>query len=170
MPQIRFLNVLRVETSIISIDSNITDNIIRKVIKLLLEKYRIKNLPLRNTSINWIILWRLPIQTHPKPSITKKRIKKPSYLTWNFKRRKTVKKTSMPNPVKSFRYIKSYSSSSPRPVKIPSNSIKYNCQNISSLLRRRKTILEIRKNAKFLLVINNPIIYKSSKDFTNHRK
>ena len=43
-----------------------------------------------------------------------------------------VKKTSMPNPVKSLRYIKCYSSSTPRPVKSPSNSIRYNCENICS--------------------------------------
>ena len=33
-----------------------------------------------------------------------------------------VKKESMPNPVKSLGYIKWYSSRSPRPIKIPSNS------------------------------------------------
>ena len=38
-----------------------------------------------------------------------------------------------------------YSSSSPRPVKSPSNSLRYNCQKICSWLRTSKTILEIRK-------------------------
>ena len=31
-------------------------------------------------------------------------------------------------------------------------------------------MLEIRKEATFLYVINNPIIYKFFKDFTNHKK
>ena len=39
-----------------------------------------------------------------------------------------VKKTSMPNPVKS--PVKCYSSSSSGPVKNPSNSIRYNCKKI----------------------------------------
>ena len=34
LPQIRFLITLRIESSIISIDSNITDNIIRNVINV----------------------------------------------------------------------------------------------------------------------------------------
>ena len=37
-------------------------------------------------------------------------------------------------------------------------------------MRRPETILEIRKKATFLEVINKPIICKFSKDFTNHRK
>ena len=57
---------------------------------------------------------------------------------------KSVKRTSMPNPVKC------YSSSSPRPVKSPSNFVRYNCQKIWSSSRRPKTMLEIRKNATFL--------------------
>ena len=34
-------------------------------------------------------------------------------------------------------------------------------------MRRPKTIKEIRKKVTFLLVINNPMIYKFLKDFTN---
>ena len=52
---------------------------------------------------------------------------------------KFVKKTTMPNPVKTLGYIKSYISSSPRPVKSPSNSIRYNCE-ISSWSRQPKTM------------------------------
>ena len=83
-----------------------------------------------NSSINWIFLWRLPIQNHLKPSITEKRRNKAKYLTWNSIRRKFEKKTSMTNPVKSLGCIKCYSSSSPRPVKSPSNSMRYNCKKI----------------------------------------
>ena len=46
----------------------------------------------------------------------------------------------------------------------------YNCQKIYSWLIRSKTILEIRKKATFLWLINNSIIHKFFKDFTNHRK
>ena len=69
------------------------------------------------SSINWIFLWRLPIQTHSKTSITDKRRNKVKYLTWNSIRFKFVRKTSIPNHVESLGYIKCYSSSSPRPVK-----------------------------------------------------
>ena len=75
----------------------------------------------------------------------------------------------MPNLVKILGYIKCYSFSSPRPVKSPGNSIRYNCQKICSRLRRPKTLLEI-KRVTFLQMINNRIIYKFLKDFTNHRK
>ena len=90
------------------------------------------------------------------------------YLTWNSL--KFVKKTSMLNPVKSIGYIKCYSSSSPKPVKSPGNSIRYNCEKICSCSRRTKTILGIRKKATFLQMMKNPIIYKFLKDFTNPSK
>ena len=51
----------------------------------------------------------------------------------------------MPNPVKCLGYIKCYKWSSPRPAKNPSSPIRYNCQKISSWLKKRKTILEIKK-------------------------
>ena len=38
-----------------------------------------------------------------------------------------------------------YSLSNPRPIRIPSNSIRYNCQKICSWLRRPRTILESQK-------------------------
>ena len=123
-----------------------------------------------NSSINWIFLRRFPIQNHSKPSIYEKRRNKAKYLTWNSIRLKIVKKISMPNPVKSLSYIKCYSLSSPRPVKSPSNSIRYNCQKICSWSRRPKTILQVRKKVTFCQVIKNPIIYKFFKDFTNHKR
>ena len=49
----------------------------------------------------------------------KKRQNKVKYLTWNSIRPKFVKKTRMPDPVKSLGYIECYSSSSPRTVKNP---------------------------------------------------
>ena len=134
----------------ISIDSNITDNIIRKVISLWSKKSRFKNGALRNSSINRIFLWKRPIQNHSKPSITEKRKNKAKYLTLNSITIKLVKKTSMPNPLKSLGYIKWYSSGTSRPVKSPSNSIWYNCQKICCWSRGPKTILEIRKAAIFL--------------------
>ena len=125
----------------------------------------------RNSSINWILLSpRLLIQNHSKLSITEKRKNKAKYLTRNSTTLKLVK-ANMPNTVKSLGYIKCYSSSSPRPVKSHSTTIRYNCQKIYSWSRRPKTTLEIRnQKATFLLDINNSIIYKFFKEFSNHRK
>ena len=67
-----------------------------------MEKCRSKNGPLGNSSINWIFLWRIPIQNHLKLSITKKRRTEAKYLTWNSIWLEFVKKTSMPNLAKSF--------------------------------------------------------------------
>ena len=61
-----------------------------------------------------------------------------------------AKKVSMPNPVKNLGHIRCYSSNSPRPVKSPNNSKRYNYQ--------------------LSLGDNYPIIYMFFKDFTNHRK
>ena len=141
--QIRILITLRID-SIVSIDSNITD-IIRS---LMHSRKSVGPRSLRNSSINWIFLWRLAIQNYSKSSITQKRENKTKYLTWNSIRLKFVK-TSMPNPVESLGYIKCYSSSSPRPVKCPSNSIRYNYKKIWSWLRRPKTILNSEKWQQF---------------------
>ena len=51
-------------------------------------------------------------------------------MTWNSIWIRFVKKASMSNTVKSLAYIKHYSLSSPRPVKCPCSSIRYNCQKI----------------------------------------
>ena len=75
---------------------------------------------------------------------------KAKYLKGNSIGLKFVKKTSMPNSVESYGYIKCYSLISPRLVKSPSNSIRYNHQKISSWSRRPKTILGIRKKATSL--------------------
>ena len=78
----------------------------------------------------------------------------------------------MSNPVRSLGYIKCYSSSSPRPVKSSSNSIRYNCQKICSWSRRPKTILKDWKSEKrphfsrWSMILFN----KFFKNFTNHRK
>ena len=88
-------------------------------------------------------MWRLPIQNHLRPFFTEKRSNKVKHRTWNSIRFKFVKKISSQNSVKSLWYIKYYSSSGSRPVKIPSNSIRYNYQEICSWSRRPKAILEI---------------------------
>ena len=110
---------------------------------------RTKNGALRNSSIRWTLLWRFSIQNHLKLSITEKRRNKAKNLTWNSIRLKFVKEASMPNPVKSIGPIKWHSSSSPRTVKNPSNSIRCNCEKICSWLRRPKIILNIRKRTYF---------------------
>ena len=114
--------------------------------------YSCEDFPYR-TTWSCLLLWKEEI----KPTIRQERLM-------------FVKKTSIPNFVESLENIKCYSSSSSRPVKTPSNSISRNCQKIFSRSRRPKTILEIRKKATFLWVINNPFIYKFFKDVTNHRK
>ena len=120
--------------------------------------------PWGTLSINWAFLWRLLIQSHPKPRVNKKRRNKAKYLTLNSLRLKFVKKANMPNSVESLGYIKCYSSSSSRSAKSPSNSIRHNCQKICCCSRKA-----IRKKATFFYVINKPIIYKFFKDFTNNR-
>ena len=132
-------------------------------------KGRTNNGTLRNSSIDWIFLWRLPTQNHSKPSFTVKRQNKVKYLTQKFKIPK-FQKTSIPNSVESPEYIKCYSFSSPRPVKSLRNYIRYNCKNIFIWSRRPKTILEIIKKITFLQVINKLIIYKLFRDFLNHKK
>ena len=72
----------------------------------------------------------------------------------------------MPDSIESLGYIKYYSSSSPRPIKRSKNSIRQIC----SRARRPETLLEIRKKATFLQLINKLIIYKFFTDFTNHGK
>ena len=83
----------------------------------------------------------------------KKNWNKAKYLTRSSIRLKFVKKTNMSNPVESLGHVKCYSSSSQRPTKSSSNSIRYNCQTICSCSRRPETILEIRKKATFHGVI-----------------
>ena len=54
-----------------------------------------KNGVLRNSSINWIFLWRIPIRKHPKSFITEKRGDKAKYLTWNISSRTTPRCLSL---------------------------------------------------------------------------
>ena len=103
----------------------------------------------RHYRVTWIFLWRLPTQNHLKLFITEKRRNKSKYLSWNSIRLKFVKKTSMPNPVKSLGYIKCYSSSSPRPVKSHINFIRYKFQKIWSWLRRAKVYWKLGKLPHF---------------------
>ena len=55
--------------------------------------------------------------------------------------------------------------SRPWPIKTPENSIKHDCQKICNWRKRPETILEIRKKALSLQMINNFF-----EDFTNHKK
>ena len=86
---------------------------------------------------------------HPGPQVVSYWERdKAKYLAWNSKWLRFVKKTSIPNSVESL-YIKCYNSSSPRPIKSSSSSIRYNSQKICSWSRRPKTILEIRKRPHY---------------------
>ena len=109
------------------------------------------------TYINWIFSWRLPIQNHLNPPIAEKR------QTWNSIRINILKITSMPNPVKSFGYVKCYIQlESPKPIKSTRYTIRYNYQKICSWLRIPKTILVIKKG--------HISLGKFFKYFTNDRK
>ena len=83
LPQIGCLITLKIESSIISIDSNTAENIIKKVIHLQQDKCRTNSVALRNSSINQMLLWRLTIQNHSKPSIPQdlSSRRKPAYQT-----------------------------------------------------------------------------------------
>ena len=74
-----------------------------------------------------------PSRTTWSRLLLRKGEKMAKYLTSNSTRRKFAKKTSLSNLVKSLGYIKCCSSSSPRLVKSPSKSIRYNCQKIASM-------------------------------------
>ena len=69
---------------------------------------RTKNGAWKNPNINKIFLWRIPIQNHLMLSIAEKRQNKATYLTQIFIRLKFMKKTSMPNSIKSFVYVYIY--------------------------------------------------------------
>ena len=62
-------------------------------------------------------------------------------------------------------YIKCYSSSSSRPVKNPSNSIRYNCHKIYSWSKRPKTTLETKKG--YTRLGDNRAVVFSSRHFPN---
>ena len=111
---------------------------------------------------------RLPIQNHLKPSITAKRRSKAKYLTWNSLRRKFVKKTIMPNLGKSLGYVKCYSSSSWRPVKIPSNLSDTTVRKSAVDWENLKPYWKSEKG--HISLDDQQSYFKFFKDFTNHRK
>ena len=118
-----------------------------------------RNGALRNSSINWKFLRRLSIQNHSKPSITVKRRNNAKNLTWKSLRFKFMKKTSMPNPVKRLGYIKCHSLTSPRPVKSPTNSIRYHCEKTSTVVFDRTSRTFNRSGA------TQAVAFDISKDF-----
>ena len=124
--QIRCLITLTKECSIICIDSNVTDNIIRKVINVWLKTFRAKNRALWNTSIRLILLQSLSIHCHQESLFTEERWNKAKYMTWNSITPVFVQRISTSN------LVKCHSSSSPTPIKGPGNSTRYDCQKICS--------------------------------------
>ena len=62
---------------------------------------------------------------------------------------------------KRLRHTRHISRASPKAVKSPSNSIRYNCLKSCSWSRKLKTILIFSKKALLLKVINKTIIHKS---------
>ena len=102
-----------------------------------------KNGSLRDSSINWISLWGPTIQNQSKTPVNESKWNKVKYLSWNSVRPKFVKTTSMPNPIKSLRYMKQcykkcYILSSPRYILSLSDSIRNNCQIICLLIEKTR--------------------------------
>ena len=110
LPQIKGSNIFRVKSSIIRIDSNITNNIMRLIM------YRRKKVGLRSLSgsscINRSLFRRPPIYNNMGLSITEKWSNKNEKLIGTSRRLHFVKKVSMLNTVKRLWYIRYYSSSS----------------------------------------------------------
>ena len=120
----------------------------------------------------WITIEKGKIISVLSPYITEKIKNKVIYPSWNSRaeRPEFAKKRPAGWILPKALYISNATSRiSPHPLKNPTNSIRQNCQKICSRLRS-ETILEIKKGTTFLEVINKPIIYKFSKDFTNQRK
>ena len=116
------------------------DNITKKVIKV----YIVGKVQYQG----WIFLWRFLMQKHPKPPIAEKRRNKAKYLTWTSIRLKFLKKTSIPNSVKSLGYIKCYNWSSPDLLKAVS-ILSHTTVRRSAVDWKDQTILEIRKRPHF---------------------
>ena len=82
-----------------------------------------------------------------------------------------AKKTSILAPAKNLLNIKCCSSSSNRHIKNPSSYIIHNCRKICCWQTGPDITWEIREKATSLKVIKKSVyIYKTSKDFTSHRK
>ena len=119
-----------------------------------------------NSSIYWIFLWELPIQNDLHLSTTEKRRNKARYLTWNSIRLKFVRKTSMPNP-KSWSTTAWVAPDLLRALAILADiTVKRSAVDQEDL----KPYWKLEKMDTLLYAINNPIIYKLSKVFTNHTK
>ena len=83
-----------------------------------------------------------------------------------FLRLEFMKKTSVPHHVKSLGHNKCYSSRSPKPIKCPINSIRYDCKKKSTVEKEHlNPYWEIRKKAIFLEVINKPVTYVFSNTY-----
>ena len=63
---------------------------------------------------------------------------------------KFVKKTSMPNPLKSFECIKWYRSSWLKPIKSSGSSVRHNCQKLCKWMKRPESVLQITEFTDFL--------------------
>ena len=119
--QIRQLITPKVESSLIRIDSNSTENIIWKVVNVSVgPRMEVRKTP---ALTGYCFLAKI---IHPKPLKAEIRL---NTRPENSIRLKLVK---MPNPVERPGYIKCRSSSSPRHIKNPISSVIYTCQKICS--------------------------------------
>ena len=81
-----------------------------------------------------------------------------------------MKKTSMPDSIKSVCYIKCCCPSSGRDVESSSNSIIHHCQKIGCRMGSPQTTLKVSKNGRFFKVPYKFIIDQFSKDLIHSKK
>ena len=162
---------LTVQCSIISIDSNITDYIIRKVINVYQKMCQTKNRALRKSSISGIFLQRLSIQNYSKPSNTEKRQNTANQQTQNF-----ISFLSLCRGPACYTLSKALDISSPAAGAAPyllktlaivsDTTVRRSAVDQEDLKAYRKS----EKKPALLQVINNLIIYKFFKDISNYIK
>ena len=117
LPQIRCLITLIIGSRIFSTNCNITDNIIIYSKKSIGPRMQL-----------WWTLLNIFVETfHSGPSslLLRKDKIRPNTRP-EIPKLKFLEKTSMPNLAQSLRSLKCYSSSSPKPIASPNNSIRYN--------------------------------------------
>ena len=81
---------------------------------------------------------------------------------------KLISETSMPNTI--VWHMQCYSLRRTTNVKIPGDSLRYNCQKICSRMRRFKSVLKIRKNKSYFSWWSTRLLFLVSRNFTSYRK
>ena len=118
------------ESSIISIDSNITDNIISKVIGVHRKPLEPRMEPWGTSALSGYSWEDFPFRTRPEPEAAYywDKTKWGRITDQKFHNTQVCEEDKHTKPYQSFKYIQCYSSSSPSTIKSPSNSIRHKCQ------------------------------------------